>query len=192
MGMHSLPQTNCVVLWNTWAPTDIILHWRTNHKFRSWYGNDHEWSHLFWLNIYSTTFIIIVIGKKWDKNFNILNAGWWICFFYFLVLPGYSSKQHSQIIYHDKHKCWSMWKKLCMTDVWWYFAQPQGKTNFIWLTKLLDGSVCAPRQLQGHVDSPPLVLNPLVSLQGNPRTCSLRYDSHQLEKGKRAELQVEG
>lgn len=35
------------------------------------------------------------------------------------------------------------------------------------LTKLLDGSVSAPGQLQRHVHPAPLVLHPAVSLEGD-------------------------
>lgn len=51
-----------------------------------------------------------------------------------------------------------------------------------WLTKLLNGPVCTPRQLQGHVDPPPLVFHSLVRLQGNPRAGRLWDDGHQLER----------
>lgn len=50
------------------------------------------------------------------------------------------------------------------------------------LTKLLDGSVCTPRQLQGHVNPPALVLNSSVSLKWNPWTGRFRYDGYQLKR----------
>lgn len=53
--------------------------------------------------------------------------------------------------------------------------------NMTWLTKLLNGPVCTPRQFQCHVDSPPLVLHPLVCLEGDSRASSLWDNGHQLE-----------
>lgn len=53
--------------------------------------------------------------------------------------------------------------------------------NMTWLTKLLNGSVCTPRQFQCHVDSPPLVLHPLVCLEGDSRASSFWDNGHQLE-----------
>lgn len=53
--------------------------------------------------------------------------------------------------------------------------------NTTWLTKLLNGPVCTPRQFQCHMDSPPLVLHPLVCLEGDPRAGSLWDNGHQLE-----------
>lgn len=53
------------------------------------------------------------------------------------------------------------------------------------LTKLLYGSVCAPGQLQGHVDPPPLVLHSPVSLQGDARAGCFRDDGYVLEREKK-------
>lgn len=50
------------------------------------------------------------------------------------------------------------------------------------LTELLNGPVCAPRQLQGHMDPAPLVFHSLVRLQGDPRAGCLRDDGHQLDR----------
>lgn len=51
------------------------------------------------------------------------------------------------------------------------------------LTKLLNGAVCAPRQLQGHVYPASLVLHPAVGLKGHSGAGSLRDDGHKLGVG---------
>lgn len=51
------------------------------------------------------------------------------------------------------------------------------------LTKLLNGTVCAPRQLQGHVYPAPLVLDPAVGLEGDAGAGGLRDDGHKLGVG---------
>lgn len=56
------------------------------------------------------------------------------------------------------------------------------------ITKLLYGSVCAPRQLQGHVDSPPLVLHTPVGLQGNTGAGRFRDDGYVLVDNKMADM----
>lgn len=54
------------------------------------------------------------------------------------------------------------------------------RTHREWFTKLLDCSVCAPGQLQGHVNPPPLVLGPAVCLQWDTRAGSLGDDGNVL------------
>lgn len=68
----------------------------------------------------------------------------------------------------------------CQRQGAWEGSLVEGQAGEGELTKLLDGTVSTPGQLQSHVHTAALVQDPAVGLEGDTRAGRFRDDGHQL------------